>query len=496
MTIDDSLRLRGLSKRQKDNMAHEGKCASRAGTDPRILSRTRWRWAGLFLSLTMVPLPLAVADDATSSNPTTSAEISAEELMASPFAAFFKADEYEQALEALQPILERYPADPLVLRYQAMTLDRLGRSEEAVAIYQQLLRRDPDHAPTHFFLGQAYERLGQREPAAKEWQWVRQRSPAREYRQWAQVALGRLGGGREIVPERKRWALLGNVGWDWDSNVLLKPSDKALASTGDQNANRFSIDLGLRYRALTNRQAQVDIFYTSRQSLHDDSFDDLNFTSQEIGLDLQHRRNLGGREVIFGSRYELLGGFLESDLFSLSNRWLLSAQTRLTARTRTMLSNRFTVSNFGPDGSNPPQTSRDGLYDDLALTQYLYSQDFQRYVFARQEYNAAWTRGGNYERRGTTTRVGLHTPLVWRTDGDLSGGLQWNVYPRFTSLTSLDPARRRDTSWDVAVALTHHLRPNLDLRLQYRWINALNRNDVFQYDRHLAGAHLLFTQTF
>lgn len=467
--------------------------------DLRICWKTWWRWAGIFLSLTMIPLLPAAADDATSSSLTGSTEISAEELMASPFAAFFKADEYEQALEALQPILERYPTDPLVLRYRAMTLDRLGRSEEAVALYQQLLRRDPDHVPTRFFLGQAYERLGQRERAAKEWQWVRQRSPVREYRQWAQAALGRLEEEREIIPERKRWALLGNMGWDWDSNVPLKPSDKALASTGDQNANRFSVDLGLRYRALTNRKAQVDVFYTSRQSLHDDSFDDFNFTSQEVGLDLQHRRDVAGREVIFGTRHELLGGFLESDLFSLSSRWLLSAQTRFTTRTRTVFSNRFTISDFGPDGSNPPQTSRDGLYDDLALTQYFYysySRDFQRYVFARQEYNAAWARGGNYDRRGTITRLGVHTPLVWRTDGDLSGGFQWNVYPHFTSLTSLDPQRRRDTLWDVAVASTHHVRPNLDLRLQYRWINALNRNDVFQYDRHLAGIHLLFTQTF
>jgi len=456
--------------------------------------RGRGRGASLVLCLMLSALPSALADGAPSS--TSEAEISAEELLASPFAESFKADEYEQALTALKPLLERYPEDPLILRYRAMTLDRLGRSAEAIAIYQRLLQRNPDHVPTRFFLGQAYERLGQRERAAKEWQWVRQHSPVPEYRQWAQASLGRVGMGRDLGPGRKRWALLTDTGWEWDSNVSLKPSDKALASTGDQNAGRFSLDLGMRYRAVTNRHAQVDVLYTARQSLHDDSFDDLNFTSQEIGVDLLHRRSLGGREVIFGGRYEVLGGFLESDLFSFSNRWLFSAQTRLTARTRTVLSNRFTVSDFGPDGSNPSQTSRDGIYDDLALTHYLYSRDFRRYLFARQEYNAAWARGGNYDRRGATTRVGLHTPLAWRTDGDLSGGLQWNRYPHFLSLTSLDPERRRDTSWDLLAVLTHHLRPNLDLRVQYHWINALNRNDVFQYDRHLAGVHLLFTQTF
>lgn len=464
-----------------------------------MLVRTSWiagafACAGLTVALCVLPA-ITAADEGvqqTVGEPGSERTISAEEFMASPFAELFRADRYEQALEALTPLLDQYPRDPLVLRYQAMTLDRLGRSQEAVAIYQELLRRDPDHAPTRFFLGQAYERLGQQDQAAQEWRWVIQRSPAKEYRQWAEEAIARVG--VEELPERKRWTLVGNVGWDWDSNVLLKPSDKALATTGDKNAGRFSFDVGLRYRALTRPDAQVELSSTSRQSLHDDSLDDVNFTSQEFGVDAQKRIDLLGRDMILGARYDLSGGLLESDLFSFSNRLTLSGSTRFTAHTRTVLSNRLTIADFGPDGSNPPQTSRDGLANDVSLTQYLYTNDFRRHLFVRQEFNTASTKGGNFDRRGATTRVGIHTPLVWRTDADVSTGLQWNVYPHFSSLSALDPERRRDTNWDLAVAVTHHLTAQVGVRLQYRWVNALNRNDLFEYDRHVAGLHVLFTQ--
>lgn len=422
--------------------------------------------------------------------------ISAEEFMASPFADAFRADDYERALGALQPILERHPNDPLVLRYKAMSLDRVGQSQEAIVIYQELLKRDPDHAPTRFFLGQAYERMGSRDQAIKEWRWVADRSPAEQYRQWAKDSLARAGVVPEAAPERKRWTLVGNLGWDWDSNVFLKPEDKALTSTGDQNASRYTIDLGLRYHVLAERDLQVDLAYTSRQSLHDDSLDDFNFTSQEFGLDARKRVDLSGRAVTLGARYDTLVGFLEGDLFSFANRFTVSGDTRLTPHTRTVVSNRLTVSEFGPDGSNPPQTSRDGLYEDVGLTQYWYTEDFRRHLFVRHEFTAGWAKGGNFDRRGTATRLGLHTPLLWRTDVDISTAFVYNAYPHFSSLSTLDVERRRDTNWDTALALTHHLTPQLDIRFQYRWVSAINRNDLFEYDRHVAGVHVLFSQSF
>ena len=112
--------------------------------------------------------------------------ISTQEFLASPFARDFQAKDYPNALTALEALRHTYPDDPLILRYRARVLARLGRTKEAVVIYRRLLSKAPRHAPTRMFLGQAYLQDGQSEAAAKQWRWVVQHSASKPYRQWAQ----------------------------------------------------------------------------------------------------------------------------------------------------------------------------------------------------------------------------------------------------------------------------------------------------------------------
>ncbi|MBI3332830.1 MAG: tetratricopeptide repeat protein [Candidatus Omnitrophica bacterium] len=418
--------------------------------------------------------------------------ISIEEFQASPFAASFQAGDLEAALKGLEPLLARYPKDPLLLRYRAITLDRLGRSREAIAQFREVLKSDPRHLPTRYFLGQAYARAGETQRAVEEWEWVLRHSEGAPYRDWAQAALERfrplLGGGTFL----RRWFLRGSAGWEWDSNVTLKPGEKALAVAGDRNADRFSLNLQTGYRAIRRRNRVLDLLYTARQSFHDDDLDDLNFTSQELALDGYRKTSFAGHDLWAEGRYDLIFGFLEGNLFSASNRVTFSADARLSPRTRTVLTNRLEWANFGPDGSNPPQTSRDGLYEEVEAAQYLYTADLRRYLVLSQGYRDARTRGGNFESRGTATRVGLHTPVTRRVEADLAVGFLRNRYPRFSSLSNLDQRRRLDTQWDFFVGLTVPLHPRLVSQIFWRFIRAKNRNDFFEYDRHLAGVELLF----
>ncbi len=422
------------------------------------------------------------------------ATISAEEFLKTPAAELFQAGEYEQALDALEPLLQKYPQDALLIRYKAMALDRLGRSEEAIKLFENLLKDSPDHIPSRYFLGQAYERIGNTEAAAHQWQTVAEQGKETPYGQWAEESMKRIGS--VAKPEKKaakRFRAGLRYGYEYDSNVILKPEDKRLSGSGDQNAGRHTLDAIFRYQAFSKRDVAVDLFYSAGQTLHDDSLNEFNFTSQEFGTDIRKRLKLMAKEVTLGTKYEFLAGFLDGDLFSIRNRVTFSADSRLTRRTRSILFARLTPANYGPDGSNPPQTSRDGLYTDYGITQYFYSSDFKRYLYVREEYNRADVRGGNFELRGQTTRAGIYSPLFWKTDFDFSAGFEFNKYPRFSSLSSLDTARRRDMNWDLYAALTHHLNPSLGVRGFYRFINAENRNGFFEYDRHIGGVQVIFS---
>ncbi len=429
------------------------------------------------------------------------APLSAEDFLATAFAEAFRAREYATALAIIEGLELQYPGDPLVRRYHAITLDRVGRFEDALTIFEELLRETPSDIPTRYFYGETLYRSGHDQEALQQWEWVEQNSPVEDYRQWARTLIERVSAIEQEIAE-KRWYVVTSVGGEYDTNASLKPNDKALASTADPNAFRYTGSLVLGYRAVIKPATRVDLLSITRQSLHDDSLNELNFTSQELAVDMRQRYPIGSQNVIWGLRLSDSFGFLNGNLFSINYEALANADTVFLPRTRSVFYARLRYSEFGPDGSNPPQTSRDGLYHDYGTTQYVYSTDYQRYLFLSHELNFTDPRGANFDRFGQTSRVGVHTPLwpripvLLRTDVDVSVGFQWARYPRFTSLSSLDPTRRRDLTWDLYVGFTHHLTPNWDIRAYYRLINADNRNDFFQYDRQIGGVQVIFTKSF
>ena len=398
----------------------------------------------------------------------------------------------------LNPIgLVSYPDDPLLLRYRALVLAKLGRVTESIALYRQLLARDPGHVPTHMFLGQALLQRGDAAAASEEWRWVIEHSDNADYRRWAQAQWHRLRAGiaRRKLPE-KRLYLFGTTGLKYDSNPLVKPNDKALAEHGDeQQGYEALLDLSLGYPVVLQRDRRLDVLYLSRQTFHDEATEHVDFTSQGLELAAKQRLHRGRRTYLLGARATSRVDFLRSDLFAVVNRLLLSVESAFTPHTRTYVYARASLSNFGPDGSNPPQTSRDGFRGGLGVTQFFYTRDFRRHLFVSQEVNLHQTRGANFTRRGTASRIGLHTPVdcLPRTDWDVSTGFEWGRYPRFVSLSSLDTARRRDARFDAYTALTYHWTRNLSTRLDYRFIRNDNRNDFYDRTRHIAGVELVFS---
>ena len=163
-----------------------------------------------------------------------SPSISGQTFLASPFARAFQAGDYAGALKALNALAKIYPDDPLILRYRAVTLARLGRTKEAIAVYRRLLARNPAHVPTHIFLGQAYRQAGQNREAADQWRWVAEHSDSAEYRRWAEAQLHRLRVKAKTPLSKRRPYVFAATGFKYDSNPLFKPNDKALAKSGNE----------------------------------------------------------------------------------------------------------------------------------------------------------------------------------------------------------------------------------------------------------------------
>ena len=424
--------------------------------------------------------------------------ISEKELRDSRFPELFRERKFKEALRVIEGLIQKYPNDSLLLRYRGLTLDKLGRHKEAIAAYRQLLAQQPNHVPTHLFLGLAYARDGRPAEATRELRWVIEHSDSDDYRHWAQGQLSRIRKKKRHVAHRVRRKpyLFGKVGVAYDSNPRLTPNDESLASEPRRSGPDYILDLTAGVPLMLDRNFRMDALYINETLLHDQATNEVNFTSQGVALDVKKRTFVNRRPVLWGARYAARVNFLASDLFSVVNRLSVSADTIFWRHTRTEMYGRISYANYGPDGSNPPVTSRDGVRGGLGVIQYFYpTRDYKSYVFLKEELSFADTRGDNFDREGSLTRLGFHTPVrcLGPMDLDLSTGFDYGAYPEFSSLSALDRNERLDKRVDVYAGLTYHWKPNLATRGFYRFIHSDNDNGFFDRDRHIAGVEMLFS---
>lgn len=425
------------------------------------------------------------------------AEISHKEFLSSDFIKSFKNHEYEKALKECNVLLKKYPNDPLISRYRALTLEKLHRSPEAINLYHEILAAYPRDIPARLFLGLAYIKEGANEKAAAELRYVVKHGVLPEYRHWAQEQLNRLyshkiSGGKRIT---KKPYIIGKTGILYDSNPLLLPDDKTLSSKKRKPAALYLFELNAGYPLQLKKDFRLDALYIGEEYLHSYGANQVDFTSQGFALDAKKRVFAGRRPYLLGGRYDFRANFLRSDLFSIVNRFFVSADTSFWKKTLTHFFGRFTILNYGPDGANPDVSSRDGIREAIGVTQYFYTPSRKTFFFIKGEGDFNQTRGKNFNRVGALGTIGFHTPFLsfHKTDLDMSSSYNWGTYPDFTSLSALDPSDRRDKGWDIYAALTHHWKPNLATRVLYRFINSENNNNLLDHNRHLAGAEVIFS---
>ena len=425
-------------------------------------------------------------------------EISSKEFLSSDFVKFLKNKEYTKALEESEALLKKHPDDNLILRYRAVVLEKLGRYNEAVKLYQMIITNSPNYVPARLFLGLTYIKHSKAKEAVDTLQWVVRNSTSASYRTWAQAQLDRLRlSSRTAAREIKQQPyFLGKAGVAYDSNPLLIPDNKSLSTPDSmRSAVSFLVDAIAGYPIWLKKDSRLDILYVDRNQFHDGKAQKVDFVSQGCAVDGKKRISLGKRSILFNGRYDFKSNYLAGDPFSVINRFFLSADTSIWKKTRTHFYGRFALLRYKNLGSDPSRTSRDGGRGGGGLTQYFYSKDFKTYFFIKQEVNFNQTQGDNFIRYGSLTRLGIHTPIkpLRRTVFDLSAGFDWGAYPDFSSLSSLDTAKRRDARLDIYTGITHYWMPNYATRVFYRFINSDNRNGFYDRTRHIAGVEAILS---
>jgi len=95
-------------------------------------------------------------------------------------AVYLNMNDYPDARETLERLLEVDPSDDLAHALLANTLHKLGEDEEAIAHHLKAIRLDPDYAPHHFNYANTLYDLGRKEEALAEYQKALELDPGLE----------------------------------------------------------------------------------------------------------------------------------------------------------------------------------------------------------------------------------------------------------------------------------------------------------------------------
>lgn len=156
-------------------------------------------------------------------------------------------------MAGFQDLLKQYPDDVVILRYIAITYDRLERFEEAVATFEKALRLDPKNPVLHLFLGVTLFKMRVAEKSEVALRRAIELGPDTVYagraKQYLDVMEQQKAQG-EVPGGPKRWDIFTQVGFQFDDNVPSAPRKKALFTGPDREGFRVIEYVSAGYRVI------------------------------------------------------------------------------------------------------------------------------------------------------------------------------------------------------------------------------------------------------
>lgn len=395
----------------------------------------------------------------------------------------FANEKFEEALLGFEELIRQYPDDHLLRRFRGMALTRLGRTDEAIATFQEVLEKEPYHVAIHFHLGQAYLAKGDAEKAKEQYQWVIAHDET-DYRTRAQYALFKVFGIRTGKP-RKPWTIKLTSGYEFDTNAILRSNDPAHRAAGDSNSSRYPLTVSGTYRVFQGKKwlFTADGFYT--HTIYQD-FPNLNLYTAGSGISALYQFSFLDKPSFLNFREGATITLLKNKLYVWSNTLSASLITNLKPWWRTTLSYRWSVNEFEPNGLDPDRRSRDGFVSHGSVSNNFYfSNKRNLYLVAGYDFERQDTSGSNNIRNAHGAQLGFHFPFPFRffekTEGEVHFRFRDINYNQFAST----PPKRRDDIYTLTVTVTRHLTSYLDLTGSYIFEDARAKNNTYEYSRQI-----------
>jgi tetratricopeptide (TPR) repeat protein len=392
-------------------------------------------------------------------------------------------------LERAQTMLPNNPETELYLgmilleeEKPAAAVTRLDRSRG--------LYGDTFEPVSNYYGALAQAETGDEQRAEESLRRVQLMAPGTIWAQRAGEALAQAEARRLAkVAGATRWVTL-QAGLDYDSNISLRsdqisrPDD---VTDDDDGRGWWGVDAGAELFRKNGWGGGVGGAYTGSHPFKADDFDQ-HFISSSFWLD----RELGNRTLLrispeggfaffdgdeflrfVGVRPELRHDFGDAGLGTLYVRYAY---------------NDFRYEEFSNDVTLRNRRDRDGhdvlfgydhqimVGDSTMLRGGLFGRDFTAV-------------GSDYDFTGGGGWLGLRQTLPWRLILDVTGSAEYDNYESRSSFADTgEGGSRRDVVGAAGAVLTKPINEWLSVSARYQYLNNDSNTQLFNYDRHIAGA--------
>jgi len=383
------------------------------------------------------------------------------------------------------PWLEQAQRSPTVDAEASLHLGiaqlRLGKVDEARRNLERAAQKDRELAlPARYYQGVAAYQARDLPAAEQHFNYVSGVSPDSEMGREAQAFLKKIAEGA-AAPVTKRFQLHGAVAFEYDSNVVLAPSDEALKDLqgiSDQSDGRVTLAAGAMGIPWRGDRAQLALGYDFFQSLH---FDLTEFNLQDHRLPVLLTAATGPVKVGVLGQYDYY--LLETHSFLqqiLAEPWVTIPEGDFG---RTDIYYRFRWRDF-----RGTYDIRNALNYAPGVRQFFFLGSPQRYVSLGYRYDKEDPRRDRPENQafaydGNQVDVGAGIILPCEV------GLEFNYAYRYEDYAA-ESDGRRDNEHRVVFVARRWLNDYVGVSAGYfGTINDSNKDD-FNYDRHIGSIAL------
>jgi hypothetical protein len=415
--------------------------------------------------------------------------------------------QFEQAESSFQRFLESRPDDPMPYLFLAVAHYRQGRddpahlprAEENLTRAEEALARSGREnrrlqAYIELYRGLIYIQQRKRDAAEKALSRCGELDPeiARQAKELLErVQRGELGG-------RRPWDLSLQLGWDWDSNVVLRGRRiRGLRGDDDDEDWRFGLSSAFTYRFVDTDEWVVGAGGSIFESWHTDID---RFNVQTYGLNVYAGYSPSGAPWLsFGLRYDWDHSLLDNDTFLVRHRITPQVDVREADWTKTTLFYQLDARDYGYYVRDE-RLDRDGHIHAFGVI-----QDFELFeLFERAvttslsyRYEDVSTDGREFDGDNHIFAFGLGVPLPEDFSFDFASEWEAQHYDH-RALFDADRSRRRDLIHTLLFALTKRFNEHLSARFQVEITkddsNVIDRRgrEPFSYDRVIYGLSVLY----